>query len=137
MNKAHDLKQLSLLQLKNPDEQQRLEVHVQDNTLWMNQKKLAELFGMEVSTISYYLKELLKSGELDEATSTKRMMIMQLEGKRRISRALNFYNLDAILAIAFRANSVQGAMYRRWMTSVLRQFIMQGFVLEESCPKET
>jgi Virulence protein len=84
-----------------------IQVQFEDGTFWLNQKRMAELFGVEVNTINYHLKEIFKSGELEESSTIRKIRIVQKEGSREVSREVDFYHLDAIIAVGYRVNSFQ------------------------------
>jgi hypothetical protein len=109
----------------------KVEVIFNDETFWLNQKRLAELFGVEVNTINYHLKEIYKSGELVEEATIRKIRIVQKEGNRDVAREVDFYNLDAIIAVGYRVNSFQATQFRIWATKTLREFIIKGFVLDD------
>lgn len=109
----------------------RVEVFFQDETFWLNQKKMAELFGVESNTITYHLKEIYQSGELKLEATTRKIRVVQKEGNREVSREVDFYNLDAIIAVGYRVNSFQATQFRIWATKTLREFIIKGFVLDD------
>lgn len=108
-----------------------MEIRFEDETFWLTQKKLAELFGVEVQTINYHLKEIFKSGELLEEGTIRKIRIVQMEGNREVSRMVDFYNLDAIIAVGYRVNSYQATQFRIWATKVLREYLIKGFVMDE------
>lgn len=114
-----------------PDGVARVEVFFQDETFWLSQRRLAELFAVEVNTINYHLKEIYKSGELKEEATIRKIRIVQTEGERRVSREVEFYNLDAIIAVGYRVNSRQATQFRIWATQTLREYIIKGFVLDD------
>lgn len=97
---------------------------------------MAELFGVESNTITYHLKEIFKTGELDEHATTRKIRVVQKEGNRDVSRDLDFYNLDAIIAVGYRVNSYQATQFRIWATKTLREFIIKGFVLDDERLKQ-
>ncbi len=109
----------------------RIEVVYQAETFWLNQKKLAELFGVDVRTISYHLKEIFASGELSEAATVQRIRRVRREGNREVAREIEFYNLDAIISVGYRVNSSQATRFRIWATQTLREFVTKGFVLDD------
>jgi hypothetical protein len=109
----------------------RIEVLYESETFWLDQKKIAELFGVEVPTISYHLKEIYASGELEQAATLRRIRRVQKEGNRQIQREIEFYNLDAIISVGYRVNSTQATQFRIWATQTLREFIVKGFVLDD------
>ncbi len=108
-----------------------IEVMVQDETVWLTQKMIAALFEVEVNTINYHLKEIYKSGELQEAATIRDFRIVQTEGKREVARDVEFYNLDVIISIGYRVNSQRATQFRQWATSVLRDFAIRGYVLDK------
>lgn len=109
----------------------RVEVLYEAETFWLNQKKIAELFGVEVPTISYHLKEIYDSGELTPEATVRRILRVQTEGNRQVRREIEFYNLDAIISVGYRVNSTQATQFRIWATRTLREFVIKGFVLDD------
>ena len=103
-----------------------VQVQYDDGTFWLTQKRMAELFGVEVPTINYYLKEIYKSGELAEEATIRKIRIVQQEGKRSVERELDFYHLKAILAVGYRVNSNEATAFRRWATNTLDEFVTKG-----------
>ncbi len=114
-----------------PNGEVKLEVFVQNETLWLNQKMLAQLFDVEVNTINYHLKEIFKSKELNEESTIRKFRIVQNEGEREVSREVDFYNLDAIIAVGYRVNSRQATYFRIWATQVLKEYIIKGFAMDD------
>ena len=114
----------------------RIEVIFNDETFWLTQKRMAELFGVESHTITYHLKEIYKTGELEETATARKIRVVQKEGNRDVSRDLDFYNLDAIIAVGYRVNSYQATQFRIWATKTLREFIIKGFVLDDERLKQ-
>lgn len=109
----------------------KVEVVFQDETFWLSQRRMAELFDVEVNTINYHLKEIFKSNELKEDTTIRKFRIVQTEGERAVTRDLDLYNLDAIIAVGYRVNSLKATQFRVWATQTLREFIVKGFVLDD------
>jgi hypothetical protein len=114
----------------------KIEVIFNDETFWLTQKRIAELFGVESHTITYHLKEIYKTEELEEAATTRKIRVVQKEGTRDVSRELDFYNLDAIIAVGYRVNSHQATQFRIWATKTLKEFIIKGFVLDDDRLKQ-
>ncbi len=114
----------------------KLEVFLQDETLWLNQKMMAELFEVEVNTINYHLKEIFNSGELQETATIRKIRIVQKEGDRAVTRQVEFYNLDAIISVGYRVNSKRATQFRIWATQLLKEFIIKGFVLDDARLKQ-
>jgi hypothetical protein len=113
-----------------------VEVFFQEETFWLSQKKMAELFGVESNTITYHLKEIFQSGELVQVSTTRKIRVVQKEGSRDVAREVDFYNLDAIIAVGYRVNSFQATQFRIWATITLREFIIKGFVLDDERLKQ-
>ena len=106
----------------------KIEVFFQDETAWLTQKHMAELFGVEINTINYHLKEIFKSRELEENSVIRKIRITANDGK---SYETNFYNLDAIISVGYRVNSEKATQFRIWATQTLKEFIIKGFVLDD------
>ena len=109
----------------------KIEVIYEGETFWLSQRKMAELFGVEVPTINYHLKEIFKTGELKETATIRKFRIVQSEGNREVAREVEFYNLDGIIAVGYRVNSYQATQFRIWATQTLKEFIVKGFVLDD------
>ena len=118
-----------------PEGNVNVQVQFEDGTFWLTQKRMAELFGVEVNTINYHLKEIFKSGELQENSTIRIFRIVQQEGTRGVSRELEFYHLDAIIAVGYRVNSYQATQFRIWSTNTLSEYITKGFVLNDDMLK--
>lgn len=114
----------------------KLEIFLEEETLWLSQKMMAELFEVEVNTINYHIKEIFKSGELEEVSTIRKFRIVQNEGSRNVNRIIDFYNLDMIIAVGYRVNSRRATQFRIWSTSVLKEFIIKGFVLDDERLKQ-
>jgi hypothetical protein len=119
-----------------PDGAVRVEVVFENETFWLSQKKMAELFGVESHTITYHLKEIYKSGELKDLATTRRIRVVQPEGGRGVARGILLYNLDAIIAVGYRVNSREATQFRIWATQVLREYLIKGFVLDDERLKQ-
>lgn len=106
------------------------------DTLWANQKQIAQLFGTKVPAIAKHIKNILDSCELDDSTISK-METVQLEGKREVARKIDFYNLDMIIAIGYRVNSKEATQFRKWATSVLKKYLTDGYAINEQKVTQT
>ncbi len=113
-----------------------VQVQYENGTFWLTQRRMAELFGVEVNTINYHLKEIYKSGELQENPTIRKIRIVQTEGAREVERELDFYHLDAIIAVGYRVNSVQATQFRIWATKTLTEFVVKGFVIDKERLKQ-
>ncbi|MBS3118194.1 virulence RhuM family protein [Candidatus Woesearchaeota archaeon] len=114
-----------------PNGEIKVDVFFHNENIWLTQKKMAELFDVEVNTINYHLKEIFKSSELAESSTIRKFRIVQKEGARDIERETDFYNLDAIISVGYRVNSAKATQFRIWATKKLREFILKGFVLDD------
>ena len=111
-----------------PDGTTRLEVLFEDESFWLTQKRMADLFDVDVRTISEHLKTIFSTGELSEESVIRKFRITAADGKSYLT---GYYNLDAIIAVGYRVNSRQATQFRQWSTSVLRDYIIKGFVLDD------
>lgn len=107
-----------------------LEVRYADETIWLTQKLMAKLFGVDVRTINEHLKNIYESMELSREATIRKFRIVQSEGNRDVSRNLDHYNLDAIISVGYRVNSLRATQFRQWATAVLRDFAVRGYVLD-------
>ena len=110
-----------------PNETLRLEVQLSNESIWLPQQKIAELFGVQKAAISKHLKNIFQTGELNEAATVSKMETVQAEGGRRVSRVVAVYNLDAIIAVGYRVNSIRATQFRIWATGVLRSYLLSGY----------
>lgn len=108
-----------------------LEVQLQNDTVWLTQRQMAELFDTSSDNISLHLKNIFSEEELDKKATTEDFSVVQKEGKRRVQRTLTHYNLDAIISVGYRVNSRRGVRFRQWATSVLRDHLINGYTINE------
>ena len=111
--------------------EQGVEVYYKDNTVWCTQKAMGMLFDVNVPAISKHLKNIFEQGELEEERTVSKMEIVRTEGERQVKRESVFYNLDAVISVGYRVNSIRATQFRQWATSVLREFAMRGYVLDK------
>ena len=119
-----------------PNGDVQLDILLQDENLWLTQKGLAELFGVERSVITKHLKNIYDSGELDKVSTCAKFAQVQQEGNRAVRRELEYYNLDAIISVGYRVNSSTATQFRIWATKTLKEFIIKGFVLDDERLKQ-
>ena len=119
-----------------PDGAVKVGVLFRDETVWLTQRSLAELFGVGVPAVNKHLKHIFESGELDPIATISKMEMVRSEGRREVTREVEMYNLDAIIAVGYRVNSYQATQFRIWATSTLREFIIKGFVLDDERMKQ-
>ena len=125
-----------LIFYKTPDGEQRIEVVYQYENFWKSQGALAELFGVKIPAISKHLKNIFESGELEQSATVSKMEIVRQEGSREVRRRVDFYNLDAIIAVGYRVNSYQATQFRIWATKTLKEFVIKGFVMDDERLKQ-
>lgn len=114
----------------------RIEIIFNSETFWLTQKRMAELFGVAVPAISKHLNNIYETGELDKIATISILETVQQEGSRNVKRNVEFYNLDAVIAVGYRVNSYQATQFRIWATKTLREFIIKGFVLDDERLKQ-
>ena len=113
--------------LYQPDEAVKLEVRMEDETVWLTQAQIAELFGTEVPAISKHIRNIIQSGELEKEATVSKMEIVRLEGSRKVKRVIDIYNLDMILSVGYRVNSKNATLFRRWANKVLKEYLLKGY----------
>ncbi|MHC4927175.1 MAG: virulence RhuM family protein [Planctomycetota bacterium] len=111
--------------------EQGIESRYEDGTIWLSQKLMSRLFEVDVRTINEHLINIYKQAELTRQETIRKFRIVQLEGQRKVSRNVDFYNLDAIISVGYRVNSVRATQFRQWATQVLREFAVKGYVLDK------
>jgi len=108
-----------------------VEVKFDEETVWLSQKQMAELFDKDSDTIGLHFKNIFNEGELDENSTTEFFSVVQREGKRNVKRNIKFYNLDAIISVGYRVNSVRGTQFRQWATQRLKDYLVKGYAINE------
>jgi len=114
-----------------PNGEIKVEVFLHNETVWLTQKKMSELFEVSVPTINEHLKNIFESKELEENRTIRKFLIVQNEGNRKVKREIEFYNLDSIIAVGYRVNSQRATSFRIWATKVLKEYIIKGFVMDD------
>lgn len=108
-----------------------IQVLYKDESIWATQKAMSMLFDCSVDNIGLHLKNIYESGELDKTRTTEKISAVQVEGDRSVTRSTMFYNLDAIISVGYRVNSIRATQFRQWCTSVLSQFTIRGYVVDK------
>ncbi|MCX6257632.1 MAG: virulence RhuM family protein [Bacteroidia bacterium] len=108
-----------------------IEVRLDGNTIWLNQRQMADLFHKDSDSISLHLKNIYEEQELEEKSTTEFFSVVQTEGKRKVSRKIRFYNLDAVLSVGYRVNSKRGTQFRIWANQVLKDYLIKGFAIDQ------
>jgi hypothetical protein len=108
-----------------------IETKVESETVWITQKQMCELFGTAKSTVSEHLKNIFESGELDKNLTVRNFRTVRMEGNRKVSRNIEYYNLDVIISVGYRVNSKKATKFRQWATKVLKDYILKGYALNQ------
>ena len=109
----------------------KIDVRFQDETVWLSQKLMAELFQVSVPTINEHIKNIYEEAELSPKPTIRKFLIVQIEGARQVERLVDFYNLDMIISVGYRVKSQVATRFRQWATQRLREYIVKGFVLDD------
>ncbi|MFH1626849.1 MAG: virulence RhuM family protein [bacterium] len=131
MKKIPDNKKSQIIIYKVENGQIKIDVRFENETVWLTQNALAELFQTTKNNISMHVKNIFEEGELDKMTTVKNFLTVQKEGKREVSRNIEYYNLDLIISIGYRVKSAIATAFRQWATARLREYIVKGFVLDD------
>ena len=113
------------------DGRSQIKLRAQEQTVWLTQLEMAELFDATKQNISLHLKNIFEDRELDPAATVKESLTVQIEGSRKVQRPVTLYNLDAILAVGYRVRSPRGVQFRRWASTVLKEYLIKGFVMDD------
>jgi prophage maintenance system killer protein len=121
---------------RSPDGKAALDVRLEQETVWLNQRQMAELFDKDTDTIGLHIRNIYKEGELTRKGTAEQSSVVQNEGGRQVRRKVNFYNLDVIISVGYRVKSRRGTQFRIWTTNVLREHLIRGFTLNEKRLRE-
>ena len=114
-----------------PDDTLRLDVRLENETVWLTQVRLGILFGVDRTVVNRHIRNIYRSGELEETATCARIAQVQNEGTRRITRVISYYNLDIIIAVGYRVNSLRATRFRQWATGVLREYLLRGYAFNQ------
>ena len=128
--------QMQFLMYQSAEQDVSVNAVVRDETIWLSQKGMAELFGVDVPAISKHLSNIYDEGELDAEATLSKMEIVQQEGTRQVKRVQAFYNLDAIISVGYRVNSRRATHFRKWATGVLKEYMIKGFAMDDDRLKQ-
>ena len=128
MNENEEKGEIVLYQ---PKGEVRLEVRVENDTVWLTQAQMAELFSVKENTITYHIQEIFETDELDHISTTRKIRVVRKEGQRNVARRIDFYNLDMIISIGYRVNSKTGVRFRRWANQVLKDYMLKGYAINQ------
>ena len=113
------------------DGKSRIQLRAKDQTIWLSQREMAQLFDVSTDNISLHLKNLYEDGEMGREATTEESSVLQIEGGREVQRPVTLYNLDAILAVGYRVRSPRGVQFRRWASTVLKEYLTKGFAMDD------
>ena len=113
-----------------------IKVRILDETIWLNQKEIAELFDSSKSNISEHISSIFNDGELDEISTIRKFRTVQTEGNREVLREIEYYNLDMIISVGYRISSHKATRFRQWATSVLKEYMIKGFSMDDERLKQ-
>jgi len=122
---------------KPEDGKTRISVRLENETVWLTQASMAELFQTTKQNISFHINNIFEEGELDRKSTVKKYLTVQQEGNREVKRKLEYYNLEAIISVGYRVRSHRGTQFRRWATERLREYLVKGFVMDDERLKES
>jgi hypothetical protein len=113
------------------DGRSQIKLRAQEDTVWLSQREMAQLFDVSTDNVGLHLKNIFEDGELSREATTEESSVVQIEGAREVQRPVTLYNLDAILAVGYRVRSPRGVQFRRWASTVLKEFLLKGFVMDD------
>ena len=114
-----------------PDEALHLEVRVEDETVWLTQAQMSDLFSVKEHTVNYHIKEIYKSEELEKGGTARKIRVVRKEGNRSVNRTLDYYNLDMIISVGYKVNSKRGVKFRQWATRILKDHLLKGYSINK------
>ncbi len=132
----HDYINGNLILYQTEDGRTKIEVHLQDETVLLSQKLMAELFQKNVRTINEHIQNIYDEGELEPESTIRKFRILQKEGNREVARHIDFYNLDVIISVGYRVSSHRGTQFRIWATQRLKEYLVKGFTLDDERLKQ-
>jgi len=121
----------SLILYTTEDGKSQIKLRAKDQTVWLSQREMSELFDVSTDNVGLHLKNIFEDGELTREATTEESSVVQAEGTRQVNRPVMLYNLDAILAVGYRVRSPRGVQFRRWASTVLKEFLTKGFVMDD------
>ncbi len=133
---SHQPSKGEIILYKSGDGQTKIQVRIEDKTVWLPQKNIADLFQVSIPSVNEHLTHIYEEGELTPEATIRKFRIVQSEGKREVSRSIDHYNLDAILAVGYRVRSARGTQFRQWATAQLHDLLVKGFVMDDDRLKE-
>ena len=126
----------NIIMYQSDDGKFKIDVRIEDETVWLTQRGISELYQKGVNTINEHIKNIYNEGELSEESTIRKNRIVQTEGNRQVERDVSFYNLDMILAVGYRVRSQRGTQFRQWATERLSEYLIKGFTMDDEKLKE-
>ena len=114
-----------------PDGKLQLDVRVEDETVWLNQAQIVDLFGSSKSNVSEHIKHIFESGELSREATVRKFRIVQIEGDRQVARSVDYFNLDVIISVGYRVNTLRGVQFRQWANKILKEYLLRGYSVNQ------
>ena len=121
--------------LYQPDDAVKLEVRLEDETVWLTQAQMAELFGVKENNVTYHIQGIYKTHELEPGATTQKIRVVRQEGNRMVARQIDFYNLDMIISVGYRVNSIRGTQFRQRANRVLKDYLLKGYAINQRLTK--
>lgn len=110
------------------DQPESVELHYEDENIWLTQRLMAELYGVSIPVINQHIKQIYNDHKLEESATIKKYLIVQNEGERQIAREVNHYSLQMIIAVGFKVNNERAAQFRKWVNAIVKDYTIQGWV---------
>ena len=114
-----------------PDGKLQLDVRVEDETVWLNQAQIVDLFGSSKSNVSEHIKHIFESGELSREATVRKFRTVQIEGDRQVARSVDYFNLDVIISVGYRVNTLRGVQFRQWANKILKEYLLRGYSVNQ------
>lgn len=132
LNESTRLNMKNEIVLYRPNEMsEHIEVRLEDETVWLSQQQMAKLFNQTKQNISLHIINCFKEGELEKVATVKNSLTVQKEGNRTVNRKLEYYNLDVIISVGYRVRSIQGTLFRKWATQILKDYLLKGYAINQ------
>lgn len=110
----------------------KLDVRLEDETVWLTQAQMSQLFSVKENTVTYHIREIYRTEELEKEGTARKIRVVRKEGNRQVNRSIDFYNLDMIISVGYKVNSKRGVKFRQWASKVLREYLLSGYVINKS-----
>ena len=108
-----------------------LDVRLEDETVWLTQQQMSELFSVKENTVTYHIKEIYKTEELEKEGTARKIRVVRKEGNRNVRRTIDYYNLDMIISVGYKVNSKRGVKFRQWANGILKEYLLRGYVVNQ------